>query len=233
MKRRNEKQNMKLIGAASVLGASAVAISLFAAYHSAQNRLTPVHSTSSSSHIIASTTSSELPVNNSVTNVPREQSSSRSSSTSSSGTAVETNKPVTVDIGNILPVEGEVSHPFSNDELVKSETLGVWKTHDGCDILCEVGTDVKSMSDGVVKMIDNSTIWGVCVTVEQSNGLEVQYCGLDKDLNVKTGAAVKQGEIIGKTGETNQAEMLQQPHLHLAVKRGGKWIDPMSVISDQ
>lgn len=233
-RRRTEKQNMKLIGAASVLGASAVAVSLFAAYHSAQNRLTPVHSTSSGSHIIASTNSSDVPVNNSVPNVPKSSSSSGSKSgTSSSEPSIETNKPVTVDVGNILPVEGEVSHPFSNNELVKSETLGVWKTHDGCDILCDVGTDVKSMSEGVVKMIDNSTIWGVCVTVEQSNGLEVQYCGLDKDLNVKTGAAVKQGEIIGKTGDTNQAEMLQQPHLHLAVKRGGKWIDPMSVISDQ
>ncbi len=233
-RRRNEKQNMKLIGAASVLGASAVAVSLFAAYHATQNKLTPIHSTSSSSHIIAPSNSSDVPVNNSVPNVPKTSSSSNKKSTGKTSTSeptVDVNKPIVAEIGNILPVEGEVSHPFSNNELVKSETLGVWKTHDGCDILCDVGTDVKSMSEGVVKMIDSSTIWGVCVTVEQSNGLEVQYCGLAKDLNVKTGATVKQGEIIGKTGDTNQAEMLQQPHLHLGIKRGGKWIDPMSVVT--
>lgn len=235
MKRRNEKQNMKLIGAASVLGASAVAVSLFAAYHTTQNRLTPVHSTSSTSHVIAPPGSSDVPVNNSVPNVPKISSSSNTRSSSkpnSSEPYVDANKPVVVDIGNVLPVEGEISHPFSNGELVKSETLGVWKTHDGCDILCDAGTDVRSMSEGVVKMIDSSSIWGVCVTVEQSNGLEVQYCGLAKDLNVKAGAVVKQGEILGKTGDTNQAEMLQQPHLHLGVKRGGKWIDPMSVIKN-
>ncbi len=133
---------------------------------------------------------------------------------------------------NIMPVNGEVSHPFSNGELVKSETLGVWKAHDGCDILCKLGTNVKSMSDGVVKKIDNrSTIWGVGVIVEQSNGLEVQYYGLAKKLNVNEGSVVKQGDIIGKTGDTNEAEELQKPHLHLGVQREGKWIDPMSVIT--
>lgn len=232
MRRRNEKQNVKLIGAASVLGAAAVAVAVFAAYRTTTNRLIPT-GTGISSYSDSSSGKSDVPVQNSVPNVPLggAQSSNKSSSTQkSSQPSVEANKPVIAEIGNILPVEGEVSHPFSNGEMVKSETLGVWKTHDGCDILCEVGTDVRSMSEGVVKMIDSSSIWGVCVTVEQSNGLEVQYCGLAKDLNIKTGAAVKQGEIIGKTGDTNQAEMLQQPHLHLAVKRGGKWIDPMSVI---
>ena len=106
----------------------------------------------------------------------------------------------------------------------------MWKTHDGCDILCDLGTDVKSMSEGTVKEIKDDPLWGVYVIVEQSNGLEVHYCGLAKELNVKAGQQVNQGEIIGKTGETNQSEVLQQPHLHLGVKRGGEWVDPMSVI---
>lgn len=231
-RRRNEKQNVKLIGAASVLGAAAVAVAVFAAYRTTTNRLIPTGTTST--YTYSSSSKSDVPVQNNVPNVPISSSkpSSNKSSTASGSSqpSVEANKPVNVEIGNIMPVEGEVSHPFSNGEMVKSETLGVWKTHDGCDILCDIGTDVKSMSEGTVKMIDSSSIWGVCVTVEQSNGLEVRYCGLAKELNIKAGAAVKQGEIIGKTGDTNQAEMLQQPHLHLAVKRGGKWIDPMSVI---
>lgn len=234
--RRKEKQNVKLIGAASVLGAAAVAVAVFAAYRSTTEKLIPTgqdpgsYSYSSSSGN-GSGSKSDVPVQNSVPNVPIGGSTNKSSSSNSTPKpSVEANKPVIAEIGNILPVEGEVSHPFSNGEMVKSETLGVWKTHDGCDILCELGTEVKSMSEGVVKMIDSSSIWGVCVTVEQSNGLEVQYCGLAKELNVKTGASVKQGEIIGKTGDTNQAEMLQQPHLHLTVKKGGKWVDPMSVI---
>ena len=239
MKRRSEKQNIKLLGVASAVGIAAVAVSLFAAYNATVKRLVPTGTENSGNSWVYSQPNSQndsddVPVQGSVPNVPLGGNSSTKSSnkgnSSSSEPAEEANKPVTAAIGNILPVEGEVSHPYSNGELVKSETLGVWKTHDGCDILCEVGTEVKSMSEGVVKIIDSSSLWGVCVTVEQSNGLEVQYCGLAKELNVKTGAVVKQGEIIGKTGDTNQAELLQEPHVHIGVKQGGKWIDPMSVI---
>ena len=116
-------------------------------------------------------------------------------------------------------------------ELVKSETLGVWKTHDGCDILCPLGTDVKSMSAGTVTEIREDPLWGVMVVVEQDNGLTVEYCGLAKELSVKTGQEIQEGAVIGKTSDTCQAEIVQQPHLHLGVKQGGKWIDPMSVIT--
>ena len=240
MKRRSEKQNVKILGLASAVGVAAVAVSLLAAYSATMKRMvqtTPTGGGGSSTYVYTSpdnsSGSSDVPVQGSVPNVPLDSNkgSSSKNNSGSSQPSEEVNKPVTSTIGNILPVEGEVSNPFSNGELVKSATLGVWKTHDGCDILCDVGTDVLSMSEGVVKIIDSSTIWGVCVTVEQSNGLEVQYCGLAKELNVKTGAMVKQGEIIGKVGETNQAEMLEEPHLHLAVKQGNNWIDPMSVIS--
>ncbi len=67
----------------------------------------------------------------------------------------------------------------------------------------------------------------------QNNGYDVQYCGLAKELNIKAGQSVKQGEILGKTSDTNQCEILQQPHLHLAVKQGDKWIDPLSIVDKQ
>ncbi|MBD5130313.1 MAG: M23 family metallopeptidase [Ruminococcaceae bacterium] len=233
MKKRNkDSQNGKALAVASALGIAAVVVSVFAAYNTAMKRLVPTD-TSSESSWVYSNSSSDVPVQNNVTGIPIE--SSKPSSTTkpaSSEPAEEVNKPiVAVDIGNVLPVTGEVSNPFSNGELVKSETLGVWKTHDGCDILCDLGTDVKSMSEGTVKEIKDDPLWGVYVIVEQSNGLEVHYCGLAKELNIKAGQQVNQGEIIGKTGETNQCEVLQQPHLHLGVKRGGDWVDPMSVIN--
>lgn len=233
MKKRNkDSQNGKVLVIASALGIAAVVVSVFAAYNSTMKRLVPTGTSSGESSWVYSNSSSDVPVQNNVSGVPIE--SGKPSSTKkpvSSESAEEVNKPiVAVEIGNVLPVTGEVSHQFSNGELVKSETLGVWKTHDGCDILCDLGTDVKSMSEGTVKEIKDDPLWGVYVIVEQSNGLEVHYCGLAKELNVKAGQQVNQGEIIGKTGETNQSEVLQQPHLHLGVKRGGEWVDPMSVI---
>lgn len=231
MKRKSNTEKTRVWTVVAASGVAAVAVATFAAYRSTVNRLVPTGTstgttaTSRTYTFSAPESTPTVPVQNNVTGIPKP--SSESSSTSSD---VPANKPIIADVGNILPVEGEVSHPFSEGELVKSETLGVWKTHDGCDILCELGTDVKSMSEGVVKEIKDDPLWGVYVIVEQKNGLDVQYCGLAKELNVKAGQEVKQGEILGKTSDTNQCEIMQQPHLHLAVKQNGEWIDPLSVI---
>ncbi len=249
----------KGLAAAAVIGVAAIAIASITAYNRTMNALTPItNSSSENTWSFTTGTADNVPVNgdisdapkedafetleepneptaNSVVGVPKDENSDSGyeaipADITQTEEAEEVNKPVASTAGNIMPVKGEVSHPFSNGELVKSETLGVWKTHDGCDILCPLGTDVLSMSDGVVKEIREDPLWGVYVIIEQSNGLEVHYCGLAKELNVKVGQELKSGEIIGKTSDTCQAEIVQEPHLHLGVKQGGKWIDPMSVI---
>lgn len=217
---------------AVVLGIAAVSIASLTAYNRAMSRLTPTESDTSQQNtwvFDASSTPNDVPTGGSKDDVPKEAVTT--SQNESSAEAEEVNKPVIIESKNIMPVNGEISHPFSNGELVKSETLGVWKTHDGCDILCPLSTDVLSMSSGTVKEINEDPLWGVTVVVEQDNGLEVHYCGLAKELSIKTGQTVQEGAIIGKTSDTCQAEIVQQPHLHLGVKQGGKWVDPMSVIN--
>lgn len=243
-KDRNKKSlNTKAFAAAAVLGVAAIAAASIAAYNRTMDNLTPTSDKNSSNTWVFSAPDSS-PVNAEQSGVEREDSTPsdvpaqadltediQAAEADDTEEAEEVNKPVKSEVRNIMPVEGEISHPFSNGELVKSETLGVWKTHDGCDILCPLGTDVKSMSSGVVNEIREDPLWGICVVIEQDNGLTVEYCGLAKELNTKTGQEIKEGEIIGKTSDTCQIEIVQEPHLHLGVKQGGKWIDPMSVIS--
>lgn len=244
-KDRNKKSlNTKAFAAAAVLGVAAIAAASIAAYNRTMDNLTPTSDNNSSNTWVFSAPDSS-PVNAEQSGVEREDSTPsdvpaqadltediQAAEADETEEAEEVNKPVKSEARNIMPVEGEISHPFSNGELVKSETLGVWKTHDGCDILCPLGTDVKSMSSGVVNEIREDPLWGICVVIEQDNGLTVEYCGLAKELNIKTGQEIKEGEIIGKTSDTCQIEIVQEPHLHLGVKQGGKWIDPMSVISN-
>lgn len=225
---------------ASVIGAAAIGAATIAAYNSTMRRLVPTNTSG------ADSTNTWVFSEPNESKDPSEPVSGSEKATSASDAAQEViadpltdespaeeaNRPVEAKIGNIMPVDGEISNPFSNGELVKSETLGVWKTHDGCDILCPLGTDVKSMSHGVVTEITDDPLWGVCIAVEQSNGLWVQYCGLAKELTVKAGQEIKQGEIIGKTSDTCQIEISQEPHLHLGVKQGDKWVDPMLMIED-
>ncbi len=234
-KDRNKKSlNTKAFVAATVLGVAAIAAASIAAFNRTMDNLTPTSSPDSQNTWVFSAPDN-TPVNKEQSGVEREESSvpevsEAEASAPETEEAEEVNKPVQTAARNIMPVEGEISHPFSNGELVKSETLGVWKTHDGCDILCPIGTDVKSMSSGTVTEIKDDPLWGICVVIDQDNGLTAEYCGLAKELSIKTGQEVKEGEIIGKTSDTCQVEIVQEPHLHLGVKQGGKWIDPMSVI---
>lgn len=234
-KDRNKKAfNTKAFSAAAILGAAAIAAASFAAYDRTMKNLTPTTSSSTQNTWVFSAPE-DTPVDAAQSGVEREESSvpevtEAEAAEIATEEAEEVNKPVKTSARNIMPVEGEVSHPFSNGELVKSETLGVWKTHDGCDILCPLGTDVRSMSAGTVTEIKDDPLWGITVVIEQDNGLTVEYCGLSKELPVKTGQQVSEGATIGKTSDTCQIEIVQEPHLHLGVKQGGKWIDPMSVI---
>lgn len=129
----------------------------------------------------------------------------------------------------VLPIEGDVFTPFSNGELVKSETLGDWRTHNGVDIAAKEGAAVKSAGAGQVITAKNDPLWGYIVEVNHANGVTARYCGLSKQLSVKAGDKVKSGQVIGLVGYA-PCESAMPNHLHFECKRDGKFIDPMSLI---
>lgn len=131
----------------------------------------------------------------------------------------------------IMPVSGEILNVFSNGELVKSETLNVWKTHDGIDIKCENGAQVKAMTGGTISDIYEDALWGVCITIDHVNGVEGHYYNLNKALAVSVGDEVKAGTIIGNVGDTAEIEAAMASHLHFGLKQNGNWIDPIEYIN--
>lgn len=131
---------------------------------------------------------------------------------------------------NVMPVNGEILQPFSNGELVKSETLGVWKTHDGVDIKADLGEQVKAMNKGKVTKIWEDALWGNCMTIDHGNGVIGHYYNLSKEMTVSEGDQVNAGEVIGAVGDTAQAEVAELSHLHFGLKKNGEWIDPIEFI---
>ncbi len=131
---------------------------------------------------------------------------------------------------NIMPVNGEILNPFSNGELVKSETLGVWKTHDGVDIKADLAQPVKAMNKGRVTKIWEDALWGNCITIDHGNGIIGHYYNLSKEMSVSEGDEVNAGEVIGSVGDTAQAEAAELSHLHFGLKKNGEWIDPIEFI---
>ncbi len=129
-----------------------------------------------------------------------------------------------------MPIEGEVFTPYSNGTLVKSETLGDWRTHNGVDIAAEQGAAVKAAAKGKVTAVRSDALWGYIVEITHSNGVVTTYCGLAKQPSAKEGDSVKLGQVIGLVGYV-PAESLMPSHLHFECKENGKFIDPMSLIS--
>ena len=140
------------------------------------------------------------------------------------GNFLRTNTP------KLMPVEGEIINPFSNGELVKSNTLGVWRTHDAVDIAAPLGTEVRAMQKGTVSEVSANTMWGVTITIEHSDGVYSSYMGLDKDVKVTMGQAVEAGDVIALVGNTAEAEIADPPGLHFAVKKNDIWVDPIAYI---
>ena len=132
---------------------------------------------------------------------------------------------------NVMPVNGEVIAPFSGGELVKSETTGVWKTHDGVDIKADKGTAVKAMNKGVVTKVWEDTLWGYCVIIDHGNGIVGHYYSLTSAVAVAEGDEVNSGDIIGYVGDSAVVENTEGAHLHFGLKQNGEWIDPISYIN--
>ncbi len=126
----------------------------------------------------------------------------------------------------ILPLSGEVIGKHSAGELVKYESLGEWRTHDGMDIAAETGTEVKASADGKISSVTNDPLWGTTVEIEHDKGITTIYSGLAPEAAVAVGDEVKSGDVIGTLGETNLAETDKASHLHFAMKENGKFIDP-------
>ncbi|MCG4763894.1 M23 family metallopeptidase, partial [Fusicatenibacter saccharivorans] len=58
----------------------------------------------------------------------------------------------------------------------------------------------------------------------------VVYSNLDDKVSVKKGQEVKDGDVIGKVGNTTSVESLEGAHVHVTATKDGKSIDPMTLI---
>jgi murein DD-endopeptidase MepM/ murein hydrolase activator NlpD len=97
--------------------------------------------------------------------------------------------------------------------------------HSGQDYTAPAGTPVRAIGAGRVRTCADWYYSGLTVLVDHGGGLVSQYLHLEKIL-VEEGAAVEEGQVIGRVGSTGRAT---GPHLHLGLRLFEQRVDPESL----
>ena len=110
-----------------------------------------------------------------------------------------------------------------------------YRAHVGIDVNAALGEKVYATAVGTVADVWYDAMMGRCVRVEHNGGLETIYKNLREELceGIGIGSSLLVGDAIGYVGESAMVELAQEPHLHFEAKLNGKYIDPVSIMSDK
>ena len=101
------------------------------------------------------------------------------------------------------------------------------RPHYGIDFHAPEGTPVKAMMDGIVTLSENDMYFtGGTIIFDHGHGISTLYMHM-KDINVKVGQRVKQGQIVGTLGQSGRAT---GPHLDIRLNWFGVKLDPMTIL---
>ncbi len=109
----------------------------------------------------------------------------------------------------------------------KHPVLGYVKTHKGVDFAAPRGTPIMAAGIGTVERASRYGSFGKYIRIRHSDGYKTAYAHLNGYARgIKSGARVRQGQIIGYVGTTGRST---GPHLHYEVHKNGKAINPRSL----
>jgi murein DD-endopeptidase MepM/ murein hydrolase activator NlpD len=117
------------------------------------------------------------------------------------------------------PVNAPSSDIFGTRRVFNGVTKSV---HQGLDYRVGPGTPVMAINSGTVLLARFLYFEGNCVVIDHGQGLLSLYLHLS-ELKVKEGGHVDRGEELGLSGATGRAT---GPHLHLAVRWQGVYVNP-------
>jgi len=102
------------------------------------------------------------------------------------------------------------------------------RPHYGLDFHAPEGTPVKAMMDGEITLAEkNMYFTGGTIIFDHGHGISTLYMHM-KDVSVKVGQKVKQGDIVGTLGKSGRAT---GPHLDIRLNWFEVKLDPESVLN--
>ena len=122
----------------------------------------------------------------------------------------------------IKPIEGTISSKYGQREPT---TATVPKNHTGVDIAANLGTKIKSATEGEVVIASEEGDYGKHLKI-QIGEVSVIYAHCN-NLYVKQGDKVSQGQEIAEVGSTGNST---GPHLHFEIRNSERTIDPEKIL---
>ena len=112
-----------------------------------------------------------------------------------------------------------------------TDNSGLWAAtnnqHKGIDYAMPVGTPVTAALGGTVSQVDLNADYGTSIMVDNTDGTQAVYAHLSEK-TVKVGDKVNQGQTIGKSGQSGNAN---GPHLHFEMRNGkNNPVDPNTLL---
>jgi murein DD-endopeptidase MepM/ murein hydrolase activator NlpD len=123
----------------------------------------------------------------------------------------------------VAPADAPISDVFASERIFNGKTSS---PHLGLDFRVPSGTPVGAMNDGTVLLARPLYFEGNFVVLDHGQGLLTLYLHLS-EFKVKEGDHVRRGQEIGLSGGTGRAT---GPHLHVAVRWQGTYVDPAQLI---
>ena len=121
------------------------------------------------------------------------------------------------------PVDARISDVFGTQRVFNGKAQS---THQGLDYAVPTGTSVAALNSGTVLLARFLFFEGNCVVIDHGQGLLTLYLHLSQ-FAVKAGDHVQRGQQIGLSGGSGRAS---GPHLHIAVRWQGIYLDPATVL---
>ncbi len=121
------------------------------------------------------------------------------------------------------PAEAAISDVFGSQRIFNGKAQ---RPHYGLDFRVPTGTPVRAMNRGTVLLARFLYFEGNCVVIDHGQGLLTLYFHLSQ-FKVKEGDSVKGGQEVGLSGGTGRAT---GPHLHVAVRWQGTYLDPSRLL---
>jgi murein DD-endopeptidase MepM/ murein hydrolase activator NlpD len=118
-----------------------------------------------------------------------------------------------------------ISSGFSRRRL--HPVTGKVTSHFGIDYAASIGTPVMSIGDGKVLFKKHDSVNGRIVKIRHNGTYSTAYAHMNSFAKgVGKGSKVRQGQIIGYVGRSGR---VTGPHLHFAMYRNGKYVDPRRI----